>query len=119
MRVIGDFYRSATVIVCVLIPLLAVIDGTVDGANGQQSDFQNGLAEIAAKHGLNQVSFRAEKNGQVLADVGLGGANPDAPIRAASLNKSITALLIQEGKLSLDSKLGEASGSGTHSFMRS
>ena len=63
------------------------------------------------EHGLNQVWFRAEKNGQVLADVGLGGANPDAPIHVASLAKSITAiavaLLIQDGRLTLDSDLGE------------
>jgi D-alanyl-D-alanine carboxypeptidase len=62
----------------------------------------------------NQVWFRAERNGQVLADVGLGGANPDAPIRVASLTKSITAiavaLLIQDGKLSLDGKLGDLLG---------
>jgi D-alanyl-D-alanine carboxypeptidase len=107
-------YRCVAAIICFLIPLLAVIDGTVHVANGQQADFQNGLAEIAAKHGLNQVWFRAEKNGQVLADVGLGGANPDAPIRVASLSKSITAiaiaLLIQDGKLSLDSKLGDLLG---------
>jgi D-alanyl-D-alanine carboxypeptidase len=114
MRVIGDCYRSATVIVCFLIPLLAVIGGTVHFANAQQAEFQNGLAEIAAKHGLNQVWFRAEKNGEVLADVGLGGANPDAPIRVASLTKSITAiavaLLIQDGRVSLDSKLGDLLG---------
>jgi D-alanyl-D-alanine carboxypeptidase len=96
-----------------LMPL-AVIDGATHFANAQQAEFQNGLAEIAAKHGLNQVWFRAEKNGQVLANVGLGSANPDAPIRVASLTKSITAiavaLLIQDGKVSLDSKLGDLLG---------
>jgi D-alanyl-D-alanine carboxypeptidase len=114
MRVNGFFCRSFIVLACFLIPLLAVIDGATHFVNAQQAEFQNGLAEIAAKHGLNQVWFRAEKNGQVLADVGLGGANPDAPIRLASLTKSITAiavaLLIQEGKLSLDSKLGDLLG---------
>ena len=114
MRVTGFFCRSFIVLAWFLIPLLAVIDGATHFANAQQAEFQQGLAEIAAKHGLNQVWFRAEKNGQVLADIGLGGANPDAPIRVASLTKSITAiavaLLIQEGKLSLDSKLGDQLG---------
>ena len=45
---------------------------------------------------------------------GLGGANPDAAIRVARLAKSITAiavaLLIQDGKLALDSKLGALLG---------
>jgi D-alanyl-D-alanine carboxypeptidase len=49
-----------------------------------------------------------------LANVGLGGADPDAPIHVASLAKSITAiavaLLIQDGKLALDSKLGDLLG---------
>jgi D-alanyl-D-alanine carboxypeptidase len=106
--------RSFIVLACLSTPLLAVIDGATHSADAQQVEFQNGLAEIAAKHGLNQVWFRAEKNGQVLADVGLGGANPDAPIRVASLTKSITAiavaLLIQDGRLSLDSKLGDLLG---------
>jgi D-alanyl-D-alanine carboxypeptidase len=114
MRVTGFFCSSFTVLACFLIPLLPVIDGATHFANAQQAEFQQGLAEIAAKHGLNQVWFRAEKNGQVLADIGLGGANPDAPIRVASLTKSITAiavaLLIQDGKLSLDSKLGDLLG---------
>jgi hypothetical protein len=55
-------------------------------ANAQQAEFQYGLAEIAAKHGLNQVWFEAKKN--VLADGGLGGANPDAPyVSPASPNR--------------------------------
>jgi D-alanyl-D-alanine carboxypeptidase len=114
MRVTGFFCRSFIVLACFLIPLSAGIDGAMHFADAQQTEFRNGLAEIAAKHGLNQVWFRAEKNGQVLGDVGLGGANPDAPIRVASLTKSITAiavaLLIQDGNLSLDSKLGDLLG---------
>jgi hypothetical protein len=66
------------VLACLLTPLLPVIDGALNVAKGQQAEFQSVLAEIAAKHGLNQVWFRAEKKGQVLADVGLGGADPDA-----------------------------------------
>ena len=111
MLVNGFSRRSFIVLACSLTPLLPVIDGALNVAEGQQAEFQSGLAEIAAKHGLNQVWFRAEKNGQVLADVGLGGANPDAPIHVASLAKSITAiavaLLIQDGRLTLDSNLGE------------
>jgi hypothetical protein len=56
--------RSFIVLVCLSI-LLAVIDGGTRFVNAQQAEFQTGLAEIAAKHGLNQVWFRAEKNGQV------------------------------------------------------
>jgi D-alanyl-D-alanine carboxypeptidase len=112
MRPNGFSRRSFIVLACFLMPLLPVIDGALDVAQGQQAEFQNGLAEIAAKHGLNQVWFRAEKNGK--ANIGLGGANPDAPIRVASLAKSITAiavaLLIQDGKLALDSKLGALLG---------
>ncbi len=113
MRVTGFSRRSFIVLACFLAPLLP-LDGATDVAKSQQAEFQNGLAEIAAKHGLNRVWFRAEKNGQVLANVGLGGANPDAPIHVASLSKSITAiavaLLIQDGKLSLESKLGDLLG---------
>jgi hypothetical protein len=87
MRVNGFSRRSFIVLACLSTPLLPVIDGATHFANAQQAEFQNGLAEIAAKHGLNQVWFRAEKNGQVLADVGLGGANPDAPIHVASLGR--------------------------------
>src|SRR5271163_4077559 len=57
MRVTGYFYRSVAVIVCFFMPLLAVIDGAAHVAHAQQADLQNGLAEIAAKHGLNQVWF--------------------------------------------------------------
>jgi D-alanyl-D-alanine carboxypeptidase len=114
MRVTRFSRCSFIVLACFLASLSPVIDGAVDVAIAQQAVFQNGLAEIAAKHGLNPVWFRAEKNGQVLANVGLGGANPDAPIHVASLSKSITAiavaLLIQDGKLSLESKLGELLG---------
>jgi len=107
------FCHSLIVLAGLLMPL-AVIDGAAHFTNAQQAEFQDGLAEIAAKHGLRQVWFRAEKDGQVLANVGLGGANPDAPIHVASLAKSITAiavaLLIQDGKLTLDSKLGDLLG---------
>ena len=109
MRVTDFSRRSFLVPACLLIPLLA-INGVVHVANAQQAEFQDGLAEIAAKHGLGHVWFRAERNGEVLADVGLGGADPNAPLRVGSLAKSITAiavaLLIQDGKLALDSKLG-------------
>ncbi len=94
MRVTGFSRRSFIVLACFLAPLLPPIDGAADVAKSQQAEFQNGLAEIAAKHGLNRVWFRAEKNGQVLANVGLGGANPDAPIHVASLSKSITAIAV-------------------------
>jgi D-alanyl-D-alanine carboxypeptidase len=113
MRVTGFSRRSFLVPACLLIPLLA-IDGVAHLANAQQAEFQDGIAEIAAKHGLGHVWFRAEKNGGVLADVGLGGADPNAPLRVGSLAKSITAiavaLLIQDGKLKLDSKLGDLLG---------
>jgi CubicO group peptidase (beta-lactamase class C family) len=114
MRATGFSRRSFIALTYFSISLLAVINETVHVAIAQQAEFQNGLAEIAAKHGLNRVWFRAEKNGQVLADIGLGGANPDAPIHVASLAKSISAiavaLLIQDGKLSLESKLGDLLG---------
>jgi D-alanyl-D-alanine carboxypeptidase len=110
----GFSRRSFIVLACSLTPLLPVIDGVLNVAKGQQAEFQSGLVEIASKHGLNQVWFRAEKNGQVLANLGLGGANPDAPIHVASLAKSITAiavaLLIQDRRLSLGSKLGDLLG---------
>jgi CubicO group peptidase (beta-lactamase class C family) len=114
MRVTRFSRGSFIVLACFFTPLLPVIDGAVDVAKSQQAEFQNGLAEVAAKHGLNQVWFRAEKNGQVLANVGLGGASPNSPIHVASLSKSITAiavaLLIQDGMLTLDSKLGDLLG---------
>jgi D-alanyl-D-alanine carboxypeptidase len=110
----GFFHRSFIVLACFLTPLLPVIDGALDVAKGQQAEFHDGLAEIAAKHGLGRVWFRVEKNGRVLANVGLGGADPDQPIHVASLAKSITAiavaLLIQDGKLTLESKLSDLLG---------
>jgi hypothetical protein len=72
MRATGFCRRSFIALTCLSISLLAVINGTVHVAIAQQAEFQNGLAEIAAKYGLNRVWFRAAKNGQVLANVGLG-----------------------------------------------
>jgi CubicO group peptidase (beta-lactamase class C family) len=101
MRLSGFSRLSFIVLACFLTPLLAVIDGAAHVAKAQQAEFESGLVEIAAKHGLNKVWFIAEKDGQVLANIGLGGADPDAPIHVASLSKSITAiavaLLIQDG----------------------
>ncbi|HEX9169309.1 MAG TPA: hypothetical protein VF886_10370 [Roseiarcus sp.] len=77
----GFFHRSFIVLACFLTPLLPVIDGALDVAKGQQAEFHDGLAEIAAKHGLGRVWFGVEKNGRVLANVGLGGADPDQPCR--------------------------------------
>jgi hypothetical protein len=60
MRVTGFSRRSFLVPACLLIPLLA-IDGVAHLANAQQAEFQDGIAEIAAKHGLGHVWFRAER----------------------------------------------------------
>jgi D-alanyl-D-alanine carboxypeptidase len=114
MRVTDFFRRCSLVLTCLLFPLAPAIDGAMHVAKAQQAEFQHGLAEIAAKYGVAEVWFRAERNGQVLANVGLGGADPDAPIHVASLSKSITAiavaLLIQDGKLRLESTLDDLLG---------
>jgi hypothetical protein len=61
MRGTGFCRRSFIALTCLSISLLAVINGTVHVAIAQQAEFQNRLAQIAAKHGLNRVWFRAAR----------------------------------------------------------
>jgi CubicO group peptidase (beta-lactamase class C family) len=72
------------------------------------------LDAIAEKHHLGALWFHIEQGGTVLANLGIRGASPDAPEPVGSLSKSITgiaiALLIQDGKLTLDRTVGEVLG---------
>jgi CubicO group peptidase (beta-lactamase class C family) len=82
----------------------------IDAASADDANFRTGIAKIAAKHRAKKVWFRAERAGATLANVAIADTANDA-IQVGSLTKSITAiaiaLLIQDGKLSLDTTLGE------------
>jgi len=96
---------------CVALALLlcAFLPSNAEAAN--EADYRSGIAQIAAKYGAKRAWFRAEQAGTALASVAIGGGTPNDGIQVASLTKSITAiataLLIQDGKISLDTTLGE------------
>ena len=73
--------------------------------------FSADLQAIATKHNLGRFWLHVEKGGEVIANLGIRGAGPDAPEPVGSLSKSITgiaiALLIQEGKLTLDASVAD------------
>jgi D-alanyl-D-alanine carboxypeptidase len=73
-----------------------------------------GLELIASRHHLGRVWLYVEQNRTAIANMGIRGANPDAPHPVGSLSKSITgigiALLVQDGKLSLNSTIGDVLG---------
>jgi hypothetical protein len=54
----GFSRRSFIVLACFFTPLSPGIDGAADVAKSQQAELQNGLAEIAAKHGTKSGSER-------------------------------------------------------------
>ena len=76
-----------------------------------QSTLTQGVAQLKERYNLSHVWLRTESD----AGVGLEAATPGDDVRrllpVASLSKSVTAigiaLLVQQGKLSLDAKLGD------------
>jgi CubicO group peptidase (beta-lactamase class C family)/dienelactone hydrolase len=86
-------------------PVPADIDGT-------PAIFTKVLANWAAKHNVKRAVIVVRRDGRVVHQAGLGGADPAAPVHLASLSKAITgaciATLIRDSKLSLDTPLSTA-----------
>jgi D-alanyl-D-alanine carboxypeptidase len=84
---------------------------TVQANGSQQDQVRRGMVQIAATHNLAQVWFRAEIPGQPPLELAIGGGAATAVLPVASLSKSVTAigvaLLIQRGKLRLNTRLGD------------
>jgi CubicO group peptidase (beta-lactamase class C family) len=70
-----------------------------------------GLDLIRSRHGYTTGWFRYEEPGQAAIDVTAGAPVADSAVGLGSISKTVTAigiaLLIQQGKLSLDSRIGD------------
>lgn len=80
--------------------------------DGTPTIFTKVLASWAAKHNVKRAVIVVRRDGRVVHQGGLGGADPAAPVHLASLSKAITgpciATLIRDGKLKLDTPLSTA-----------
>ncbi|GAB3629078.1 serine hydrolase domain-containing protein [Pandoraea terrae] len=76
-----------------------------------QTTLQQGLAQLKATYGLKHVWLRDESDGAAPLEAATSGDTVGEMLPMASLSKSVTAigiaLLVQQGKLSLDAKLGD------------
>lgn len=76
-----------------------------------QNTIAQGVEEIKEKYGLSHVWLRTEADGQAPLEAATSGDKLADELPVASLSKSVTAiaiaLLVQQGKLSLDAKLGD------------
>lgn len=74
--------------------------------------FTQALTTWAARHGVKQAVVVVRREGRMVHQAGLGGADPAAPVLLASLSKAITgacvATLVRDGKLGLDRPLSKA-----------
>lgn len=80
--------------------------------DGTPAIFTEVLANWVAKHNVKRAVILVRRDGRVVHQAGLGGADPAAPVHLASLSKAITgtciATLIRDGKLKLDMPLSKA-----------
>ncbi|WP_174990908.1 serine hydrolase domain-containing protein [Pandoraea anapnoica] len=76
-----------------------------------QSTIAQGVAQIKERYNLSHVWLRTESDGGVALEAATPGDEVQQLLPVASLSKSVTAigiaLLVQQGKLSLDAKLGD------------
>jgi D-alanyl-D-alanine carboxypeptidase len=92
------------------VSLAACTAPTANGSPPATSALQQRIEQLQAEHQLADVWFRLEAPGRAPMEVSTSG-NADVILPVASISKSFTAigiaLLIQNGKLRLDSKLGD------------
>jgi len=76
-----------------------------------QSTIAQGVAQLKERYNLSHVWLRTESDGGVALEAATPGDEVQQLLPVASLSKSVTAigiaLLVQQGKLSLDAKLGD------------
>ncbi|VVE00587.1 serine hydrolase domain-containing protein [Pandoraea anhela] len=76
-----------------------------------QSTITQGVAQLKERYNLSHVWLRTESDGGVALEAATSGDDVQQLLPVASLSKSVTAigiaLLVQQGKLSLDAKLGD------------
>lgn len=76
-----------------------------------QSTIAQGVAQIKERYNLSHVWLRTESDGGVALEAATPGDEVQQLLPVASLSKSVTAigiaLLVQQGKLSLDAKLSD------------
>ena len=74
--------------------------------------FTRTLAAWAAKHKVEKAAIIVRRDGRVVHQAGIGGADPSSPVLLASLSKAITgaciATLVRDGRLGLDWPLSKA-----------
>lgn len=79
---------------------------------GATEVFTRTLATWAAKHKVEKAIIVVRRDGRVVHQAGIGGADPSAPVLLASLSKAITgacvATLVRDRKLALDWPLSKA-----------
>ncbi|WP_150682441.1 serine hydrolase domain-containing protein [Pandoraea iniqua] len=76
-----------------------------------QSTITQGVAQLKERYNLSHVWLRSETDGGAPFEAATPGDDASRMLPVASLSKSVTAigiaLLVQQGKLSLDAKLGD------------
>lgn len=76
-----------------------------------QSTIAQGVAQLKERYNLSHVWLRTESDGGVALEAATSGDEVQQLLPVASLSKSVTAigiaLLVQQGKLSLDAKLSD------------
>ncbi|VVD96445.1 Penicillin-binding protein 4* [Pandoraea pneumonica] len=76
-----------------------------------QSTMTQGVAQLKERYNLSHVWLRSETDGGASLEAATAGDDASRMLPVASLSKSVTAigiaLLVQQGKLSLDAKLGD------------
>lgn len=86
--------------------------GRATGLPQAGEPYTRALAAWASKHKVAKAVVVVRRNGQIVHQAGLGGADPATPVLLASLSKAITgacvATLIRDGRLALDWPLSKA-----------
>jgi CubicO group peptidase (beta-lactamase class C family) len=81
-------------------------------AGARPEAFTQVLVAWAAKHRIRAATIIVRRQGQIVHQAGLGGADPNAPVLLASLSKAITgaciATLVRDGKLSFETPVSKA-----------